>query len=90
MKKIKAIDIWQNGIIKTAVKLHAYGTSVTLGKSASFYWQLLTEEGHQVADGNLGISGEQYDDWGVTDNYIYDIIATDLNLKIIGDWVDGE
>lgn len=90
MKQIEPIDIWQNGITKTAVKLQAQGTSVTLGSSASFYWQLLTEEGHQVANGNLGISGDEYAAWGADDNYIYTTIATDLNLTIVGDWVDGE
>jgi len=88
MKEIEPIDVWQNGTTKTAVKLQAQGTSVTLGNSASFYWQLLTEEGYQVANGNLGISGEQYDAWGADDDYVYTIIAEDLNLVIVGDWVD--
>ena len=83
MKEIEPIDVWQNGTTKTAVKLQAQGTSVTLGQAASFYWQLLTEEGHQVSNGNLGISGEQYDAWGADDNYVYTIIAEDLNLTIV-------
>ena len=88
MKEIEPIDVWQNGTTKTAVKLQAQGTSVTLGQAASFYWQLLTEENYQVANGNLGISGEQYADWGADDDYVYTIIAEDLNLVIVGDWVD--
>jgi hypothetical protein len=88
MKQIEPIDVWQNGTTKTAVKLQAQGTSVTLGQAASFYWQLLTEEGYQVANGNLNISNSQYDAWGADDNYIYTIIAEDLNLVIVGDWVD--
>ena len=88
MKQIEPIDVWQNGTTKTAVKLQAQGTSVTLGQAASFYWQLLTEEGYQVANGNLNISNEQYEAWGADDDYIYDIIAEDLNLVIVGDWVD--
>jgi len=88
MKQIEPIDVWQNGTTKTAVKLQAQGTSVTLGQAASFYWQLLTVEGHQVANGNLGISGEQYAAWGADDDYVYTIIAEDLNLVIVGDWVD--
>ena len=83
MKEIEPIDVWQNGTTKTAVKLQAQGTSVTLGQAASFYWQLLTEEGYQVSSGNLGISGEQYDAWGADDDYVYTIIAEDLNLTII-------
>lgn len=88
MKQIEPIDVWQNGTTKTAVKLQAQGTSVTLGQAASFYWQLLTEEGYQVADGNLSISNSQYAAWGADDNYVYTIIAEDLNLVIVGDWVD--
>jgi len=83
MKQIEPIDIWQNGTTKTAIKLQVQGTSVTLGSSASFYWQLLTEEGHQVSNGNLGISGEQYSAWGADDNYVYTIIAEDLSLVIV-------
>ena len=71
---------WYN---QNCVKLQVQGTSVTLGSSASFYWQLLTEEGHQVANGNLGISGEQYTAWGADDDYVYTIIAENLNLTII-------
>ena len=83
MKEIEPIDVWQNGTTKTAVKLQVQGTSVTLGSSASFYWQLLTEEGYQVSSGNLGISGEQYTAWGADDDYVYTIIAEDLNLTIV-------
>ena len=83
MKKIEPIQIWQNGTTKTATQLQVQGTSVTLGSSASFYWQLLTEEGHQVANGNLGISGEQYTAWGADDNYIYEYVATNLSLVIV-------
>ena len=84
MKQIEPIDVWQNGTTKTAVKLQVQGTSVTLGSSASFYWQLLTEEGHQVANGNIGISGEpDIQAWGADDDYVYEYVATNLNLTII-------
>ena len=83
MKQIEPIQIWQNGTTKTVKQLQVQGTSVILGSSAYFYWQLLTEEGHQVSEGNLGISGEQYTAWGTNDDYIYEIVASDLNLKIV-------
>ncbi len=85
MKKIQSIDIWQNGTTKTATQLYVQGTSVNLGESASFYWQLLTEEKHQVASGNLGISGEAYTAWGADDDYIYQIVASDLNLTLVSE-----
>ena len=66
---------WNN---QNCVKLQVQGTSVTLGSSASFYWQLLTEEGHQVANGNLGISGEHIHAWGADDDYVYQYVATEF------------
>ena len=83
MKKIESKTIWQNGIDQNATQLQVQGTSVTLGESASFYWQLLTEEGHQVSQGNLGISGDEYKAWGANDDYVYEIVAKDLGLKIV-------
>ena len=85
MKKIESIDIWQNGSIKTATQLYVQGTSVTLNESASFYWQLLTEEKHQISQGNMGISGEEYKAWGADDDYVYEIVASDLNLTLVSE-----
>tara|TARA_S200002703_G_scaffold134070_1_gene122392 strand:- start:240 stop:500 length:261 start_codon:yes stop_codon:yes gene_type:complete len=85
MKQIEPISIWQNGTTKTATQLQVQGTSVTLGESASFYWQLLTEEGHQVSNGNMGISGEAYTAWNADDDYIYQCVATSLNLTLVSE-----
>lgn len=85
MKQIQPIDIWQNGSIKTATHLYVQGTSVNLGESASFYWQLLTEEKHQLASGNMGISGKAYTSWNSDDDYIYTIVARDLNLTLVSE-----
>ena len=85
MKKIESIDIWQNGSIKTATHLYVQGTSVNLGESAAFYWQLRNDEGQQISQGNLGISGEEYKAWGADDDYIYQIVASDLNLTLISE-----
>ena len=86
MKQIEPIQIWQNGTTKTTTQLQVQGTSVTLGQSASFYWQLLTEEGHQVSQGNLGISGDpDYTNWGSNDDYIYEYVAKDLNLTLVSE-----
>jgi len=83
MKKIESKTIWQSGKDQKATQLQVQGTSVTLGQNASFYWQLLTEEGHQVQSGNLGISGDEYKAWGADDDYVYEIVAKDLGLKIV-------
>jgi len=88
MKEITEVNIWINGTVKIGKILQAQGTSVTLGSSASFYYQILTETKEGIASGNLNLSGSQYAAWGADDNYVYTIIAEDLNLTIVGDWVE--
>ena len=85
MKEIQPLDIWQNGSIKTATHLYVQGTSVTLGESASFFWQLRNDEGQQISQGNLGISGDEYTAWGTDDDYIYTLVAIDLNLTLVSE-----
>lgn len=87
MKQIESISIWDNGQIKSAEILNAYAVNVTLGQSALFYYTLLSIDKMQIAQGNLTMSGEAYEQWEV-DSYAWDWIAAELNLTIIGDWVD--
>ena len=45
---------------------------------------MLTEEGYQVANGNIGLSGDpDYTNWGSNDDYIYEYVATNLKLVIV-------
>lgn len=88
MKEITEVNIWLNGTVKIGKILQVQGTSVNLGSSASFFYQILTETKESVANGNLNMSGSQYAAWGADDNYVYTIIAEDLNLTIVGDWVE--
>ena len=87
MKEINPIQVWQNGEIVEAKILNAYAVSVTLDKSASFYYALLTETKQTVAQGNLSMDTEAYEQWEL-DSYAWDWIASQLNLTIVGDWVD--
>jgi hypothetical protein len=91
MKQIQPIDIWINGETKVAEFLNANGINVTLGVSATFYWQLFTKvtdsEGNEVAgeslsQGNLLMDGEDYQNWN-QDIFAWDWIATKLGLTII-------
>jgi len=91
MKQIQPIDIWINGETKVAEFLNANGINVTLGVSATFYWQLFTKvtdsEGNEVAgeslsQGNLTMDGEDYQNWN-QDIFAWDWIATKLGLIII-------
>ena len=90
-KQIEPINIWVNGETKVAEFLNANGINVTLGVSATFYWQLFTKftdlEGNEVAgesisQGNLTMDGEDYQNWN-QDIFAWDWIATKLGLTII-------
>lgn len=85
MKSIQNVTIWSNGATKTASILNAYAVSVTLGQSAVFYYALLSENNEMLAQGNLTMSGEKYQDW-TTDDVAWNFIANELNLTIIGDY----
>jgi len=91
MKQIQPINIWVNGETKVAEFLNANGINVTLGVSASFYWQLSTKvtdsEGNEVAgksiaQGNLTMDGADYQQWN-QDIFAWDWIANKLNLVIL-------
>jgi hypothetical protein len=91
MKLINAVSIWDNGQVLEAKILNAYAVNVTLGTSATFYYQLFSENvdlsfGQQLAQGNLRMTGEAYAQWEV-DAYAWDWVASELNLTITGDYV---
>jgi len=91
MKQIESVSIWDKGQVKEAKVLNSYGTNVTLGVSATFYYALFSENedgsvGSQVAQGNLTMAGEAYQQWEL-DSYAWDWVAEQLNLTIIGDYV---
>jgi len=91
MKQISPVSIWDNGQTLEAKILNAYAVNVTLGTSATFYYALFAENadeslGSQVAQGNLTMTGEAYQEW-TTDNVAWDWIAQQLNLTITGDYV---
>ena len=87
MKKIQSISIWDNGQTKEAVILNAYAINVTLGNSATFYYSLLDANKTQLAQGNLTMSGDAYQEW-LADEVAWEWIAKELNLVIEGDWVE--
>jgi hypothetical protein len=91
MKTIEPVSIWDNGQVLEAKILNAYAVNVTLNTSATFYYQLFAETtygyvANQVAQGNLTMTGEAYQQWEV-DSYAWDWVAEQLNLTITGDYV---
>ena len=87
MKQIEKVSIWDNGKNQNAEILNAYAVNVTLGTSATFYYSLMSESKQTLATGNLTMSGDAYEQWSL-DSYAWDWIAEQLNLVIVGDWVD--
>ena len=91
MKTIEAVSIWDNGTVQEAKILNAYAVNVTLNTSATFYYQLFAEnqdlsQGPQLAQGNLTMTGEAYEQWQA-DSYAWDWVAEQLNLTITGDYI---
>jgi hypothetical protein len=90
-KTISPVNVWVNGQNKEAKILDSYGTRVTFGKSAQFYWAIYEEtadgkQGEQVAQGNIPLEGADYQLWN-DDTYAWDYVANKLSLTITGDFV---
>ena len=88
MKQIEKVSIWDNGTNQIAEILNSYGTNLTLGTSATFYYSLMSESKQTLAQGSLTMSGEDYQKWSDSDDYAWEFVATKLNLVIVGDWVE--
>ena len=86
MKEIQPVNIWNNGQMVQATLLNAWAINVVLGVSATFYYNLLSTDQTRLAEGNLTMTGEAYQQWTV-DSYAWDWVAEQLNLTIIGDYV---
>lgn len=87
MKTIQSIPTWVKGQAVTATIFNLRPIGGELFQSATFYYALLDDDLVVVADGNLTLSGEAYQEWGNDDEYAYDYAAKELNLVIIGEYV---
>ena len=87
MKTIELVSIWVNGVTKEAAILNAYAVNVSLGNSATFYYQLLSENKVVLAQGNLIMSQDECSKWEI-DTFAWDWIAEKLNLVITGDYIE--
>lgn len=91
MKSIQPVQVWKNGEEKQANSLNAIIINDDLATSATFYYQLLASstdaEGNvsseQLADGNVSMSGEDYQNWDDSNDGAYNYVAGKLNLVII-------
>jgi len=89
MKNIQPISIWKNGALKTASILDAIIINDNMSSSCTFYWILKeadtivedqTITGENLADGNVTMSGEDYELWKGGNDYAYNYIAKQINV----------
>jgi hypothetical protein len=88
MKQISPIQIWVNGQNKTAQVLDARIINDDLATSCTFYWELKEEsaeetQGQQLAQGNVSMSGEDYENWDNSNEEAYAYIAEKINVTIL-------
>ena len=84
MKEIQPVVFPLN--LGTAIILNAYCINDNLSTSATFYYALLSDVQSQLQQGNLTMTGEDYDNWA-TNEYAYDWVAQQIEVTIIGDYV---
>ena len=82
MKKIKPIQIWDNGKLIEATKFQLNAINVNLENSAIFYYGLFSEDNKQLSAGNISMDGKDYQDWQ-NDQYVWDWAAIKLNIELI-------
>ena len=91
MKTIQAVNVWSNGQVKSATKFNMNSIFDNLEDSATFYYELLAvnvdQEGNetteQVSQGNLSMTGQEYQNWDDSNDAAYVWGAAQLSLTII-------
>lgn len=77
---ITPINIWKDGVELTATEFTLTSIFDDLLTKATFYYQLDTEEGLPVTNGNLYME-EEYTDWDGTNAWAYNWALTKLGLQ---------
>jgi hypothetical protein len=86
MKQIQPVSIWYNGQMLQATIYNMSSISDDLNTQAVFYYQLFNNTNLQLADGNLTMTGFDYEAYSTSpdsNSYAYQWGATKLNLTII-------
>ena len=86
MKEIEPVVFPLN--LGTATILNAYCINDNLSTSATFYYALLSDTQAQLSQGNLTMEGQDYADWQ-TNQYAWDFVAQQINVTIVGDYVEN-
>lgn len=94
MKQISPLQIWTNGQVKTAEVLDARIINDDLATSCTFYYELkeastpATEDtpeqaGATLANGNVSMNGEDYENWDNSNEEAYAYIAQQINVTLV-------
>lgn len=86
MKQIQPVSIWYNGQMLQATIFNLNSNSDNLSTTAYFYYQLITSDNIQLAQGNLTMTGFEYDAYSSSPDsnaYAYQWGATQLNLTLV-------
>jgi len=86
MKQIQPVSIWYNGQMIQATIFNMTSISDNLNTECKFYYQLLSNTNIQLAEGNLTMTGFDYNAYSTSPDsnaYAYQWGATQLNLTLI-------
>jgi hypothetical protein len=86
MKQIQPVSIWYNGQMIQATLFSMESINDNLSTTATFYYKLLSANNIQLADGNLTMTGFDYQAYSTSPDsnaYAYQWGATQLNLTLI-------
>lgn len=90
MKQIQPIQTWANGEQKNADHFNLKIVADDLKSFCTFYWELLSIKtqddstiAEQLANGNLSLTGEEYEEWDGNNDYAYQWCANKLNIVFI-------
>lgn len=94
MKQIEPVQIWMNGTNRTAEILDVRIINDDLATSCTFYWELKEastpatddtpeQAGQQLAQGNISMSGEDYENWDNSNEEAYEYIAEKINVTLV-------
>jgi len=55
----------------------------TEATTCTTYWQLLSEEGQQLAQGNYTLTEEEFATWGQDNAYVNEVVAAAIGVTLI-------
>jgi hypothetical protein len=92
MAQIQGIQIWNDGIVKTAEQFNLRSIADDLSSSATFYYELKEADvvdgdnvasGQILRNGNLSMGGAEYNSWDDSNASAYTWAAGKLNIILV-------